>query len=283
MTKAREFRFFQSGVFSLLLVMILFVSAKSQSPSPYDSIFAENAFGNSGDTVDVSILMVNSLGVGGFTLRLLYDDSILKPVSALLTGRDSGFFEEPIIDTTQSGVMRLVCISENPWTHSIPAGRGSVLIIRFCINSNVIPGATLLHFEDRGPQTFDNAMSDSSGRVLIIPNMIDGYVQITPLLISSDLEPKVFSNFLNNSPNPFNNNTTINMNITVSANVDIIIFDILGRKIKTLNLGFINGGQYRINWDGRDDVGKEVSSGIYCYALFVENRCILNNRMVFLK
>ncbi|OPX35298.1 hypothetical protein B1H10_01595, partial [candidate division KSB1 bacterium 4484_188] len=58
------------------------------------------------------------------------------------------------------------------------------------------------------------------------------------------------------------------------------VFNILGQKIKTLGDGRIPAGEHRVTWEGRDNTGREVASGVYIYRLsagqgFVESRKML--------
>ena len=72
-----------------------------------------------------------------------------------------------------------------------------------------------------------------------------------------------------NYPNPFNPSTTINYSIQESGNVIIKIYDSLGKQIRILVNETKNSGEYRTIWDGRDDNGKKVSSGVYFYQIQV--------------
>lgn len=74
---------------------------------------------------------------------------------------------------------------------------------------------------------------------------------------------------LQNYPNPFNPSTTIRFYIPVNSYVKFIIFDLLGREIKTLTNEIKSAGSYEINWDGKDTKGKDVSGGIYLGCLSV--------------
>ena len=80
--------------------------------------------------------------------------------------------------------------------------------------------------------------------------------------------PKSFS-LSQNFPNPFNPLTTIEITIpgNVSGLTELQIFDVRGRRIRTLQKGELPPGQYRFVWDGRDDRGETVNSGIYLYSL----------------
>jgi arabinogalactan endo-1,4-beta-galactosidase len=66
-----------------------------------------------------------------------------------------------------------------------------------------------------------------------------------------------------NYPNPFNNSTLIKFELRESAPVTLVVFDILGRKIKELVNKELESGVQSIYWDAKDSNGKEVSSGIY--------------------
>lgn len=66
-----------------------------------------------------------------------------------------------------------------------------------------------------------------------------------------------------NYPNPFNPQTTIAYRLDKSGRVSIDIFSVHGQKIRRLYGGFQNTGSYSILWNGRDDGGNTVSSGVY--------------------
>ena len=70
-----------------------------------------------------------------------------------------------------------------------------------------------------------------------------------------------------NYPNPFNPSTTIPYQLTESVEVELTIFDMLGRKVRTLASGRQAAGAYQVEWDGRDDAGWVVAGGAYFYRL----------------
>jgi hypothetical protein len=71
----------------------------------------------------------------------------------------------------------------------------------------------------------------------------------------------------NNYPNPFNPETRISYYIPRASHVRLEVFNILGRKIRTLQDEDQMAGNNEVTWDGRDDEGNEVASGIYLYKL----------------
>jgi hypothetical protein len=70
-----------------------------------------------------------------------------------------------------------------------------------------------------------------------------------------------------NYPNPFNPSTQINFYIAKSGKYELSIFNILGQKVKTIANKKFEIGEKSLNWNGLNDYGKQVSSGIYFYKL----------------
>jgi len=68
-----------------------------------------------------------------------------------------------------------------------------------------------------------------------------------------------------NYPNPFNPTTTIRYAIPSNANVNLVIYNIQGQKIRTLVSSEQKAGYYQVVWDGRNEMGQTVSSGLYLY------------------
>jgi hypothetical protein len=66
-------------------------------------------------------------------------------------------------------------------------------------------------------------------------------------------------------PNPFNPSTTINYELAKDASVKMEIYDAMGRKVKTLLDGSRSVGYYSVVWNGRNDQGMDVASGVYLY------------------
>ena len=86
----------------------------------------------------------------------------------------------------------------------------------------------------------------------------------------------------NNYPNPFNPETTIPFYLPASNQVKITIYDILGRKIKTLVNSKLSQGNYKINWNGKDNSNNNVASGIYILH-FETNNFAKSRKMVLIR
>ncbi len=70
-----------------------------------------------------------------------------------------------------------------------------------------------------------------------------------------------------NYPNPFNPATTIRFDLPEHANVQLTVYNTTGQIVRTLVAGELPAGSHRIQWDGRNDGGRTVGSGLYVYRL----------------
>ncbi len=73
-----------------------------------------------------------------------------------------------------------------------------------------------------------------------------------------------------NYPNPFNSETIIGYRLSSFSYVELVFFDVLGKEIKTLINKTQSPGEYRVRWNGTNDEGEEIPSGVYFYRLKTE-------------
>lgn len=85
-----------------------------------------------------------------------------------------------------------------------------------------------------------------------------------------------------NFPNPFNPETQISYQIMEQGEVQLVIYNALGQQVNTLVQESQEAGVYRVSWNGKDDLGRSVSSGVYFYQL-TSNGLVETRRMLLLK
>lgn len=85
-----------------------------------------------------------------------------------------------------------------------------------------------------------------------------------------------------NYPNPFNPSTTIGFVLPHESHITLSVYDIQGRLVKTLKNGTVQGGYGEVVWDGEDQSGDAVSSGVYFYRLTAGDQTI-TRKTVLLK
>ena len=86
----------------------------------------------------------------------------------------------------------------------------------------------------------------------------------------------------NASPNPFNPSTQISYSIPENTSVELSVYDLQGRLVKELVNTFKAAGNYTITWDGRNQYGNSVSSGLFIYVLRT-NTISLSKKMLLIR
>jgi hypothetical protein len=94
---------------------------------------------------------------------------------------------------------------------------------------------------------------------------------VTGIEEGDDLEPRT-AELRQNYPNPFNPLTHIVFSVSEPGRVTIRVYDISGRPVRTLVDAWRGTGDHEVSWDGRDNDGREVASGVYFYRLEVPGR-----------
>jgi hypothetical protein len=83
-------------------------------------------------------------------------------------------------------------------------------------------------------------------------------------------------------PNPFNPRTTISFSVATTTDVELKVYDVRGRFVKTLVSGTRSAGEYDEVWNGTDKSGRQVASGVY-YAKFEAGSVSQTHRMVLVR
>ena len=93
------------------------------------------------------------------------------------------------------------------------------------------------------------------------------FIDARPVLtVDESMVPEVFA-LHQNYPNPFNPITTINYDIPESQVVTIMIYDIMGREVRSLVNEFQEVGFRSVRWDATDNLGRGVAAGMYVYTI----------------
>ncbi len=107
-------------------------------------------------------------------------------------------------------------------------------------------------------------------------------VTIPSVGIEDDLGIPTQYNLAQNFPNPFNPTTNIAFDIPEHGQVAITIFNLIGQQVRTLMNDQMVAGRYHVEWNGLDNAGNAVASGVYFYELRSEN-FIARKKMILLR
>jgi len=189
---------------------------------------------------------------GGVQLEINYDPERIELDRPLLVERTDGLYFRHKDD----GHGRLIIIMHYKAQHdgTISAGVGEILNI---------PIRALDDISSEG----ENAAINLNDAVVSTPEGAEIPVRGFSKPIPSRFE------LAQNYPNPFNPFTTIGFEVLPAPNhpgsvsIELVVYNILGQKVKTLASGSYLPGQYSVIWDGTDNDGNPQASGIYFYSL----------------
>lgn len=122
--------------------------------------------------------------------------------------------------------------------------------------------------------------NDPDEGVYIIPihMIVSSTVGIEDEMVAVPAEFQLYQNM----PNPFNPTTLIRYALPTQSKVELVIYNMLGQKVKTLVRGRQEAKVHQIRWDGTNDNGVKVASGIYLYHLKADN-FVSTKKMILMK
>ncbi len=120
---------------------------------------------------------------------------------------------------------------------------------------------------------FFTIVRDNAGNVEVLKTSAEATVTLDPnataVASNQAVLPKTFA-LHQNYPNPFNPITTIKYELPVPTDVKLEIFDILGRRVRTVVDAKQDAGYHRVQWDGKNSYGLQVATGVYFYRIKAE-------------
>jgi hypothetical protein len=93
---------------------------------------------------------------------------------------------------------------------------------------------------------------------------------VNPDITEAGNIPKAY-NLSQNYPNPFNPTTTIKFDVKEKGSVTLKIYNVAGQLIRTLHDGVMDAGSYTLTWDGKNNRGASVATGVYLYKMEAKN------------
>ena len=161
---------------------------------------------------------------------------------------------------------------------------GQVEVVTGMYNGTAISGGgDVVRFVFRVLREFeDNARFEIANGLVFDPSQLQN-----PVVVAGVLElqstPREFA-LHQNFPNPFNPDTTIKYDLAESSDVTLQIYNVLGQVVRTLVASEVqNAGRYQIRWNGMDDRGVPVSSGVYFYQISAEGKFHQVQKLMLLK
>lgn len=289
-----------------------FVSANIQSPvgiavGPGDTVFVANCGNNTitkispdgistvfvssnllncpnGLTMDDKSNLYTSNFSNGWVVKIKPDGTVSN--FAFIPGNNNGHLtfangklyvvarcNNQIYEVELDGTINLLAGNGTPGNEDGPALQATFFLPNGIRAS--LTGDTLYVNDDTAP----NSGCSTSALNPVVVRMIKGLNTPTEITDIGREKPQSFR-LEQNFPNPFNPNTIISYSLPQISEINLTIYNMLGQKIRSL-VEKINQseGTHTSRWDGRDDAGKQVPSGIYIYRMqageFVQSRKLM--------
>jgi hypothetical protein len=251
--------------------------------------FSESVY--TGDFVDLKVAVRNVSALYKFSFKVTFDpnqlevrgiqkESFLSWKPALSSAEGTDLWNNSEIDN-ETGFVTFAC---NGTRNSGVSGSGYLAAISF---KSKIAGKLIAKFSDI-------SMTDWNGNTIPLTireveiNVLDfnpadtnhdGVVDILDLVTDKDVKAAPYAGKFDlgqNYPNPFNPETWIPYQLARSAEVTVKIYKATGEIVRVLDIGYKQAGIYKNRdssayWDGRDESGQKVSSGVYFYTIKADN------------
>ena len=219
-----------------------------------------------GELVAVDVSLANVEALMGYGFALNYETDKFEFVSVAPA-------DEDLLKSTGGETL----------FHHIVAD-GQVTVANGVYNGTAISGGgDVVRFVFRVLYEFeDNARFEIADGLVFDPSQLQN-----PALVAGVLElqstPREFA-LHQNFPNPFNPDTTIKYDLAESADITLQIYNVLGQVVRTLVVSEAqNAGRYQIRWNGMDDRGVPVSSGVYFYRISADGKFQNVRKLMLLK
>jgi len=219
--------------------------AASGGVQPFVRVADEVAVAKSGPYVEVRIGATGFGGVQAVHVDLEYD-----PEGLSFAGFEAGdLFVDPLVlgpfDRTERHVVDVTTATMNG---PVDAASAEVGVVRFRVLDEDRSDVRIVGFQTAGADwdvetqvSYANPVGASS-----VPSV---------------------TRLVGNVPNPFNPTTGIQFSLSEPGLVSLEVYNVSGRRVRTLLREHTSAGSHEVTWDGRDDSGASVSSGVYFYRL----------------
>jgi hypothetical protein len=150
--------------------------------------------------------------------------------------------------------------------------KGTFRLLIFSFQGRTLPSGEMELFDLNDPlvRLREVTAADAKGYLMEVRQS-----ELPPMISSSlDLEQ--------NYPNPFNQDTKIDFYMSNSASVKLEVFNVRGQKVRLLLDQVLSAGRHQINWDGKNESGESVATGVYLYRL-VAGKESLTRKLTFIK
>ena len=253
------------------------------NPISYDSVIVPTENAEPGEEVTIAIWSRNSAPTREMRIPIRFDDEVMSFTRAEYVGtRWESAETYNYLNPIQPVVVLFADFRNIPFP-PLARGAGVIAYLTFTVHENVVPGSVgdivLQLAED-----FYFMLDEDHGSVDVSPVFSAGAITVDVTSAADDYDyvlPNEYS-LAQNYPNPFNPETVIQYSLPEAGYVSLTVFNLLGQKVNDLVSEYQSAGQKQIVWDGTDQYGTQVESGVYFYRIS-SGEFDMTRKMVMLK
>jgi len=225
------------------------------------------------NTATVKLFLENNDGIAGGSIPIRFADvnSDIQCTKIEFTGsRVENFQLYPQIDNQNKKVLIGMIRALNEEIDDVlKPGDGLLVTMYFSSKSDKVPELKLTPWVLSGGKLY-YSLVDERGNSLCGKTMQDADVPIPvkpgDASAAEQTKPTVF-NLEQNYPNPFNPETVIKFSLPQDSKVTLRVYNVLGQVVNTLVDQVFPAGNHSVTWDGKNEQGSDVASGVYFYRL----------------
>jgi len=201
---------------------------------------------------------------GNRAYRIIYvNDAVMQPKATICAGSSGQNLQATFTPENNGTADSLYCFVHNAQPLSFPQAQLKFIMPAEAENYTAI-GGTVTQIDESG----DVAVCYVSFEIPANEDVSVSVVANTVVSAEKQLLPQ--NRNLKNYPNPFNPTTTISFSVSDQQNeqIELVIYNLKGQKVKTFsNLHITQSPMQQVTWNGKDDSGNPVTSGVYFYKL----------------
>jgi hypothetical protein len=270
----------------LVAVILLGGSTVSAQQDPLDLGLQDSIF------IEVTQTCLGEVGLVSVDVYFFNDAQTIIAGSLIFAWNYPGLEFDSLVSTPEadSAFDMVVGVSRNLSNTNHYQALGAIALDTFALNPSPVPQkiATYLfhlnewqegdsiHFDTISHEAVRPAFVDTKSREYLVAWRGRTSIELKKCNITSTDPPSTDGSLPNeyalsqNYPNPFNPSTVIDYALPTASQVELTVFNVLGQRVAVLVNGPQSAGSHTAFWDGRNDAGTLVASGVYLYRLSAE-------------
>lgn len=253
------------------VILVAASSAMAQTdPGAPDSVVVDTVTFDASNHAVLGITLINDEPLSGLQVPLQFENDLVTLDSVVYGSRTAAFTGDDIMRTETNlgaSVNTITVVVVPLQTGSIAAGTDAIASLYLSRNGASVADTATVTAGNVTPAggvlLADTAWASMGYQPTFVPGMVRAGSAVGD---DPSILPKAFA-LGQNYPNPFNPSTSFAIALPKASHVTLDVFNLLGQRVNRLYDAPAPAGYLEIQWDGRNDQGRSVGSGVYFYRM----------------